>query len=108
MTSPHFPDRIRALAPYKGRFEAFQLPTPEADIFFASYPAGTVIEPHSHDTENCGVITQGELILIVDGEEHRYGVGEWYHLMPHVVHAARFEADTSEVEFWFKGTSIGA
>ncbi len=59
------------------------------------------LEPHRHETENVGVITQGELILTVDGKEQRYGAGEWYHVPVRVVHAARFETDTSEIEFWF-------
>ena len=70
-------------------------------MLFASYPAGTQIEPHTHPTENCGVITAGELVLIVDDLESRYGPGDWYHLLPDQLHAARFEVDTSEIEFWF-------
>ena len=65
-------------------------------------PKGTVIEPHSHDTENVGVITQGELFLVVDGKETRYGPGDWYHLPAHVMHSARFDVETSEIEFWFR------
>ncbi|MEM8613911.1 MAG: cupin domain-containing protein [Cyanobacteria bacterium P01_H01_bin.105] len=60
---------------------------------------GTEISPHTHDTDNVGVITQGELILIIDDKEIRYGVGNWYHVPAHVVHAARFETETSEIEF---------
>lgn len=71
-------------------------------MLFASYPPGTTIAPHSHPTENCGVITQGELILETAGTERRLGPGEWYHLAPGEVHAARFEVETSEVEFWFE------
>lgn len=100
--SDHFPERIRSLMPYVGRFEAFQIPTQDVDVLFASYPAGTSIEPHTHDTENCGVITKGTLILILDGQEQRFQPGDWYHLPPHTVHAARFEEDTAEIEFWFK------
>lgn len=102
MTPEHFPDRIRMLPRYSGRFEAFQLANPDVDVLFASYPAGTTIEPHTHDTENFGVITKGTLILIVDGQEQQFQSGDWYHLPPHTVHAARFEEDTAEIEFWFK------
>ena len=48
-----------------------------------------------------GMITQGELILIRDGEELRVGPGEWYRLRAGQTHAARFEVDTAEIEFWF-------
>lgn len=98
----HFPERIRSLMPYVGRFEAFQIPAQDVDVLFASYPAGTSIEPHTHDTENCGVITKGTLILIRDGQEQYFRPGDWYHLPPHTVHAARFAEDTAEIEFWFK------
>ena len=75
------------------------------DVRFASYPGGTAIAPHAHDTENCGVITQGELILITNGSERRFGRGDWSRLAPGEVHAARFEVETSEIEFWFRATA---
>jgi quercetin dioxygenase-like cupin family protein len=48
------------------------------------------------------VITQGELFLKVDGKETRYGPGDWYHLPARVTHSARFDVETSEIEFWFR------
>jgi quercetin dioxygenase-like cupin family protein len=102
LSSSHFPDRIRALAPFDGPFDAFQLPAQDCEVLFASYPAGTEIPAHAHDTENCGVITQGELVLTTDAGEQRFGPGAWYRLAPGEVHAARFEVATSEVEFWFR------
>ena len=38
----------------------------------------------------------------MDGEERRYTPGDWYHVPAQAVHAARFEQETSEIEFWFK------
>lgn len=102
MKRAHFPDLIRSLPPFDGPFDAHRLAAEGCEVLFASYPAGTVIEPHTHATENCGVITEGELILKVAGQETRYGAGDWYHLKPGQMHAARFEVDTSEIEFWFK------
>jgi len=97
----HFPSLIRNLPKFAGPFDAFRLQADDCDVLFASYPAGTMIKPHHHETENVGVITQGELILVLDGDEIRYGPGEWYHIAARVIHAARFEKDTSEIEFWF-------
>lgn len=97
----HFPQRLRALPAFDGPFDAFKLEAKNCDVLFASYPAGTVIAPHSHTTENVGVITQGELILIVEGKEIRYRPGDWYHVAAKASHAARFEVATSEIEFWF-------
>jgi len=102
MAKPHFPDLVRNLPEFDGPFDAFRLAAEGCEVLFASYPAGTTIEPHTHPTENVGVITQGELILTRGGEETRYGPGDWYHVDANEEHAARFEVDTSEVEFWFR------
>jgi len=102
MSAESFPDLIRSLPRFDGPFDAFRLACGGCDVLFASYPAGTTIDPHSHDTENCGVVTEGELILLTNGSERRLGPGQWYHLTAGQMHAARFEVATSEVEFWFK------
>lgn len=96
-----FPALITGLPAFSGPFDAHELDAESCKVLFASYPAGTTIDVHTHATENCGVITRGELILTVDGEERRYGPGDWYHLRPDQPHAARFEMSTSEIEFWF-------
>ena len=96
-----YPERIKSLPLYDGRFDAYKLTAHGADVLFASYPAGTFIPEHQHDTDNYGVITRGELILEMAGETTRYGAGDWYHVPANAVHAARFETDTDEIEFWF-------
>ncbi len=87
---------------FDGRFDAHKLAAEGADVLFASYPAGTSIPPHAHDTDNHGVIIRGELILSIEGRTERYGVGDWYHVPAGVEHAAEFEQPTDEIEFWFK------
>lgn len=100
---PPFPPEILNLPAYKGRFEANKLSAESCDVLFASYPAGTAIEPHTHDTDNIGVITSGELYLSVEGgPEKRYGPGDWYNVAAGVPHSARFPVETAEIEFWFK------
>ena len=84
----HFPPLLRNLPRFAGPFDAFKLDAKDCDVLFASYPAGTSIAPHHHETENLGVITEGELFLTVDGKESRYGPGQWYHV-PARVDAAR-------------------
>jgi len=101
MSQDHFPDLIRQLPEFEGPFDAYRLAASGCDVLFAAYPAGTEIEPHVHPTRNCGVITRGELFLTCDGKETKYGVGDLYYLDANVEHAARFEVDTSEIEFWF-------
>jgi quercetin dioxygenase-like cupin family protein len=97
----HFPPQIRGLAAYDGAFDAFQLNAEGCDVLFATYPAGTSIDPHRHDTDNVGVITRGCLFLTIDGVETAHRVGEWYHVPAGVEHAARFDDDSAEIEFWF-------
>ena len=96
-----FPELIRSLPAFEGPFDARRLAAHGGEVLFASYPAGTVIEPHTHPTENCGAITKGELWLTVDGVESRYGPGDWYRVEANAVHAARFDLHTAEIEFWF-------
>ncbi|MEM7501560.1 MAG: cupin domain-containing protein [Pseudomonadota bacterium] len=98
----HFPDLIRRLSEFDGPFDAFRLPAEGCEVLFASYPAGTQIDVHTHPTRNVGVITEGELILTIDGHRTRYGVGDWYSVDANEEHAAEFKVATSEIEFWFE------
>jgi quercetin dioxygenase-like cupin family protein len=109
MTKPSlgnsYPELINVLPEYIGRFEARKLEAKDCDVLFASYPGGTVIEAHSHDTENVGIITRGELLLTMEGKTQRFGAGEWYHVPANKEHAAEFPVETAEIEFWFKTNS---
>lgn len=96
-----YPKKIKTLPLYDGRFDAYRLEAKNTDVLFASYPAGTSIPTHAHDTENHGIITRGELILTMDGMETRVSVGEWYQVPANTEHSARFEVETDEIEFWF-------
>ena len=101
MSKPHFPDLIRALPEFDGPFDAHRLVAEGCEVLFASYPANTRIEAHTHPSRNVGVITSGELRLTKGDKETRYGPGDWYHLEANEEHAARFDVETSEIEFWF-------
>lgn len=103
-----YPDKFRTLPLYSGRFDAYKLAADGADVLLASYASGDQIEAHSHDTDNYGVIIRGELILHMHGAVQRFGIGDWYHVPAHVEHAASFEQDTDEIEFWFKPTNTAA
>ena len=105
--SGKYPSRIKELPLYDGRFDAYKLEAKDSDVLFASYPAGTRIPAHTHDTDNHGIITRGELILILNGVESRIGMGEWYHVPAHAVHSAVFEVETDEIEIWFRPGAAG-
>ena len=95
------PPLIEALPDYAGRFTAKRLAADGCTVFFASYPAGTEIESHTHDTENTGVIVRGELHLTTADGSHVFRAGDWYSLAPGEAHAAYFPVATEEIEFWF-------
>lgn len=96
-----YPEKIRQLPLYDGRFDAYQLAADGAKVLFASYPAGTNIPAHTHDTDNYGVITKGCLQLTVNGVTTSYATGDWYHVAAGVEHAAKFDVESDEIEFWF-------
>ena len=99
--SDYYPDLICNLPKFSGRFDARKLSAENCDVLFATYPAGTVIEPHQHDTDNVGVITKGKLLLTVDGATTTISTGQWYHVPADKEHSAEFREDTCEIEFWF-------
>jgi quercetin dioxygenase-like cupin family protein len=104
--SGRYPTRIRELPLYDGRFAAHRLEAKGSDVLFASYPGGTELPLHSHDTDNYGVIIRGELVLTMNGKTERIGIGEWYHVPANVEHAAHFGVATDEIEFWFSPTIL--
>lgn len=97
----NLPQLLRDLPKFAGPFDAYKLQADGCDVLFASYPAGTVIPSHMHDTENIGIITKGSLRLTMDGEEDIFKVGEWYHVPANTLHAAQFDEESAEIEFWF-------
>ncbi|WP_163832323.1 cupin domain-containing protein [Spartinivicinus ruber] len=101
MNHTNFPLKIQQLETFSNRFEAFKLNAENCKVLFAMYPGGSVIEPHSHNTGNCGVVTRGKLYLTVDGQESEYSPGDWYQVSTNQVHSARFLEDTEAIEFWF-------
>ena len=98
-----FPELIRSLPEFDGPFDAFKLESDNFKVLFASYPAGTEIAAHDHDTENVGVVIRGCLKLTTEGESQQLKPGDWYHLDRHQQHAAAFDQDTHIIEFWFEG-----
>jgi quercetin dioxygenase-like cupin family protein len=98
----YFPEQIRELPAYEGQFDAFKLTAETCDVLFGIYPGGTVIEPHSHDTDNVGVITKGVLLLTMDGKTQRIEAGEWYFVPAGKPHAAEFPEDTADIELWIR------
>jgi quercetin dioxygenase-like cupin family protein len=95
------PKLLRDLPKFAGPFDAHKLAASGCDVLFASYPAGTTIAMHTHNTENVGIITKGSLLLTMDGKTKRFQIGDWYHVPAQAPHAAQFDEESSEIEFWF-------
>ncbi len=89
-----YPDKIKSLPLFDGRFDPCKLETKNSEILFASYPPGTSIPPHTHTTDNHGVITRGELFFTMDGTTTKID-------QRFLKHSAEFEVETDEIEFWF-------
>lgn len=49
--SGNYPDRIRRLPAYDGRFDAYRLTAEGADVLFACYPPGSDIPAQTHGTD---------------------------------------------------------
>jgi quercetin dioxygenase-like cupin family protein len=96
-----YPNKIKTLPVFEGSFNAYKLEAKNSDVLFASYPAGTSIPIHKHDTDNYGIVIRGELILTMNGEVSRISMSHWYHIPANVEHSAKFEVETDEIEFWF-------
>lgn len=101
MPNIDFPEVFQNLPPFKCRFDAFQMMGENCKILFATYPPGTDIEPHTHDTFNWGIITRGAMHLTVEGVEKTYNVGDWFNVPLEAVHSARCDDATEVIEFWF-------
>jgi len=104
-TLDDYPDLIKQLPEFEGPFDAYRLSAEHCEVLFASYPAGTRIEEHTHDTENVGIITKGALLLTMDGKTEQFEAGQWYHVPAQKPHAAEFLDATSEIEFWFSANN---
>ena len=70
------------------------------DLFFLRIDGGDqpIREPSTHDGEECGVVLEGELDVIVGGETHRLGEGDgiWFlSSQPHTFRPANRRASLS-------------
>jgi quercetin dioxygenase-like cupin family protein len=55
------------------------------------FEPGASVQEHSHPHEQLGMVVDGELVLVIDGVEHRLGAGHGYQIPGGVAHSARTE-----------------
>jgi quercetin dioxygenase-like cupin family protein len=99
--SVSLPPRLRELAKVGSVVDAFRLAADGCDVLFVEAPSGTELPPHTHDSDNYSVVLSGRVVMIADGETHRYGPGEWCHTPAGAEHAVRFDVDTVQLELRF-------
>ncbi|HQU89005.1 MAG TPA: cupin domain-containing protein [Denitromonas sp.] len=63
------------------------------------------VPPHSHDTTNHVLVTEGCLWLTMAGIEQPVRPGQWCCIPAGTEHAERFAERTSAVVFWLRGAS---
>lgn len=44
---------------------------------------------HTHPHEQIGICLQGQIVFIINGEDHVVNAGEYFHIPPNVPHAER-------------------
>ena len=67
-------------------------------ILFSNYDAGFALGEHTHDTENLGVVLEGELHFTLNGETKSYGPGDWYRVPAGAPHAASYPVASRSID----------
>jgi mannose-6-phosphate isomerase-like protein (cupin superfamily) len=62
-----------------------------ASHFFLKYPAGLVTPLHHHSADHYVTVLSGDLVLVVDGKDHRVPPGSFFALTGKEPHVARCE-----------------
>lgn len=67
--------------------------------FYLKYPAGFVTPPHHHTADHWVTTVAGNLILTVDGKEHKLPPGSFFALTGKASHVARCEGKEDCIMF---------
>jgi quercetin dioxygenase-like cupin family protein len=70
-----------------------------ASHFYLKYPAGFVAPVHHHSPDHYVTTVAGNLVLVVDGKEHRLPPGSYFAFTGKAKHAARCEGAQDCVMF---------
>jgi len=97
-----FPEPIRNLPeadiPLKG-IRAFLSQADSHQIIFMEFEEDVDLPEHSHAAQ-VGIVIQGEIDLVVDGESRTYGKGSIYHIPSGVKHSGKIHAGYADVTFF--------
>lgn len=67
--------------------------------FYLKYKAGFVSPVHHHSADHYVTTVSGDLVLVVDGKEHRLAPGSYFDFTGKAAHATRCEGDEDCVMF---------
>ena len=67
--------------------------------FFLKYPAGFVSPAHHHTPDHYVVTVSGNLVLVVEGQDHRLAPGSYFAFTGKASHVARCEGSEACVMF---------
>jgi quercetin dioxygenase-like cupin family protein len=70
-----------------------------ASRFYLRYAAGFSAPPHYHSADHFVTTVTGNLVLIINGKEHRLAPGSYFSLRDKALHAARCEGTQDCVMF---------
>lgn len=67
-------------------------------ILFSNYAAGFTLDEHTHESENLGVVLEGELHFTLNGQTKSYGPGEWYRVPKGALHSSTYPLATRSID----------
>ena len=100
----NFPPELEALPKFWGDEDAkvYDITALKAEngwqILFSNYEAGFSLDEHAHESENLGVVLEGELQFTLNGETKSYGPGEWYRVPKGAPHRASYPVATRSID----------
>jgi quercetin dioxygenase-like cupin family protein len=100
--NPVFPDPIRNLPeadiPLDG-LTAYLSQSDAHQILFMEFEKDVDLPEHSH-ADQVGIVLEGKIELVIDGERHCFTKGDRYHISEGMMHSAKIYAGYSDITFF--------
>ncbi|NLF88131.1 cupin domain-containing protein [Candidatus Bathyarchaeota archaeon] len=79
---------------------AWIMQSENTQLVFFTFEQGIELPSHNHTYAQWGVVIDGEMDLLLNGEPHRCRTGDEYLIPPGVMHGARFYKRTRVMDFF--------
>ena len=97
-----FPEPIRNLPkadiPLDG-LTAYLSQSDNHQILFMEFEKDVDLPEHSH-ADQVGIVLEGNIDLVIDGEQHCFTKGDWYHIPEGAKHSGKIYAGYSDITFF--------